>query len=79
MQLLEFVTQQLGCILYSDMYDRASVPKMLQDECSSFDIALQVGKKINSLQVATCQASCEKDKKLDFHHMSFLVRIEDAF
>ena len=39
---------------------------LLQDGCSSFDIALEVGKKIESLQVATCEASSEKDKKLDF-------------
>jgi len=38
---------------------------LLQDGCSSFDIALEVGKKIKSLQVATCGASSEKDKKLD--------------
>ena len=38
----------------------------LQDGCSSFDIALEVGKKIKSLQVATCGASSEKDKTLDF-------------
>jgi hypothetical protein len=37
----------------------------LQDGCSSFDIALEVGKKIKSLQVATCGASSEKDKTLD--------------
>ena len=38
---------------------------LLQDRCSSFDIALEVGKKIKSLQVATCEASSEKDKTLD--------------
>ena len=38
---------------------------LLQDRCSSFDIALEVGKKIKSLQVATCGASSEKDKTLD--------------
>ena len=38
---------------------------LLQDGCSSFDIALEVGKKIESLQVETCGASWEDDKKLD--------------
>jgi hypothetical protein len=38
---------------------------LLQDGCSSFDIALEVGKKIESLQVETCEASSEDDKKLD--------------
>ena len=38
---------------------------LLQDGCSSFDIALEVGKKIKSLQVAKCEATSEKDKKLD--------------
>jgi hypothetical protein len=38
---------------------------LLQDRCSSFDIALEVGKKIESLQGATCEASSEKDKTLD--------------
>ncbi|CAL1156681.1 unnamed protein product [Cladocopium goreaui] len=33
------------------------------DGCSSFDIALEVGKKIESLQVETCEASSEDDKK----------------
>ncbi|CAL1161594.1 unnamed protein product [Cladocopium goreaui] len=32
------------------------------DGCSSFDIALEVGKKIKSLQVAKCEATSEKDK-----------------
>ena len=36
----------------------------VQDGCSSFDIALEVGKKIESLQVETCEASSEEDKKL---------------
>ena len=43
-----------------------SVCHLLQDGCSSFDIALELGKKIKSLQVATCGASSEKDKKPDF-------------
>lgn len=41
----------------------------LQDGCSSFDVALEVGKKIKSLQVAKCEASSEKDKKLDFNQV----------
>eukprot|EP00435_Cladocopium_sp_Y103_P059668 s1036_g21.t1 len=51
---------------------------LLQDGCSSFDIALEVGKKIKSLQVATCGASSEKDKKLDFQnpHTSFFLELE---
>ncbi|CAK8988283.1 CSC1-like protein At4g15430 [Durusdinium trenchii] len=32
--------------------------------CTSFDIALEVGKKIETLQVANCHASSEEDKKL---------------
>ena len=40
---------------------------LLQDGCSSFDIALEVGNKIESLQVANCGASSEKDKQLDFN------------
>ncbi|CAL1141136.1 unnamed protein product [Cladocopium goreaui] len=39
------------------------------DGCSSFDIALEVGKKIKSLQVATCGASSEKDKKDIFKYI----------
>jgi hypothetical protein len=39
---------------------------LLQDGCSSFDVALEMGKKIESLQVETCGASSEEDKKLDF-------------
>ncbi|CAL1169991.1 unnamed protein product [Cladocopium goreaui] len=39
------------------------------DGCSSFDIALEVGKKIKSLQVATCGASSEKDKKDIFDYI----------
>ncbi|CAL1141141.1 unnamed protein product [Cladocopium goreaui] len=39
------------------------------DRCSSFDIALEVGKKIKSLQVATCEASSEKDKKDIFEYI----------
>eukprot|EP00438_Fugacium_kawagutii_P033639 Skav229862 [mRNA] locus=scaffold148:197532:201966:- [translate_table: standard] len=39
------------------------------DGCTSFDIALEVGKKIESLQVATCQASSEKDKKDIFDYI----------
>ena len=35
-----------------------------QDGCTSFDIALEVGKKIKSLQVVNCQTSSEKDKQL---------------
>lgn len=46
-----------------------SMCHLLQDGCSSFDIALEVGKKIKSLQVATCGASSEKDKKLDFYQI----------
>ena len=42
-----------------------NVARLLQDGCSSFDIALEVGKKIKSLQVAKCEASSDKDKKLD--------------
>ena len=38
----------------------------LQDGCSSFDIALEVGKEIKKLQVSKCDASSDKDKKLDF-------------
>ena len=38
---------------------------LLQDGCSSFDIALEVGKKIESLQVETCEAFSEEDKKLN--------------
>jgi hypothetical protein len=55
---------------------------LLQDGCSSFDIALEVGKKIKSLQVATCGASSEKDKKLDLNilqpnpHISFLMKFQ---
>ena len=58
---------------------------MLQDGCSSFDIALEVGKKIKSLQVATCGASSEKDKKLDTKilqpnpHILFLMKFQSPF
>ena len=58
------------CLTYMSMCP------LLQDGCSSFDIALELGKKIKSLQVATCGASSEKDKKLDEKpnlHSSFLV------
>ena len=36
----------------------------LQDGCTSFDIALEVGKKIECLEVAKCQASSDEDKTL---------------
>ena len=39
---------------------------LLQDGCSSFDVALEMGKKIELLQVETCEASSQEDKKLDF-------------
>ena len=54
------------CVLF-DMWTCCDMPmwSLLQDRCSSFDIALEVGKKIESLQVATCEASSEKDKTLD--------------
>ena len=35
-----------------------------QDGCTSFDIALEVGRRIKSLQVVNCETSSEKDKKL---------------
>ncbi|CAL1148547.1 unnamed protein product, partial [Cladocopium goreaui] len=51
------------------------------DGCSSFDIALEVGKKIKSLQVATCGASSEKDKKDIFDYiiseLGSLERMDD--
>ena len=47
------------CLTYMSMCP------LLQDGCSSFDIALEVGKKIESLQVETCEASSEDDKKFD--------------
>lgn len=37
--------------------------------CTSFDIALEVGKKIETLQVANCHASSEEDKKNIFDHI----------
>ena len=54
---------------------------LLQDGCSSFDVALEMGKKIESLQVETCEASSEEDKKLDFSqihtaHVSFFMELE---
>ncbi|CAK9032317.1 Putative outer membrane protein PmpB, partial [Durusdinium trenchii] len=39
------------------------------DGCTSFDIALEVGKKIKSLQVVNCQTSSEKDKKDIFDYI----------
>lgn len=41
-----------------------------EDECTSFDIALEVGKKIERLQVAECQASSDEDKRLVSTHGS---------
>ena len=35
-----------------------------EDGCKSFDIALEVGKKIECLEVVKCQASSEEDKTL---------------
>ena len=35
-----------------------------KDGCTDFNVALEVGKKIQVLQVATCQASSEEDKRL---------------
>lgn len=49
---------------------------LLQDSCSSFDIALEVGKKIKSLQVAKCGASSEKDRKLDEAYLRTSFRVE---
>ena len=40
---------------------------ILEDGCTSIDIALEVGKKIECLQVTQCQASSEEDKKLASH------------
>ena len=48
---------------------------LLQDRCSSFDIALEVGTKIESLQVANCGASSEKDKKLDQQNVDISIPI----
>ncbi|CAK9017602.1 unnamed protein product [Durusdinium trenchii] len=39
------------------------------DRCKSFDIALEVGKKIQCLQVAKCQASSEEDKRKIFEYI----------
>ena len=39
-----------------------------QDGCTSFDIALEAGKRIKTLKVANCQASSDKDKKLAAKH-----------
>ena len=43
-------------------------PYFCEDRCKSFDIALEVGKKIQCLQVAKCQASSEEDKTLVSTH-----------
>ena len=70
---LEDMCTEICCIL---CLTYMSMCPLLQDGCSSFDIALELGKKIKSLQVATCGASSEKDKKLDEKthlHSSFLV------
>ncbi|CAK9034472.1 Uncharacterized protein SCF082_LOCUS20868 [Durusdinium trenchii] len=39
------------------------------DGCTSIDIALEVGKKIECLQVTQCQASSEEDKKKIFEYI----------
>ncbi|CAL1141939.1 unnamed protein product [Cladocopium goreaui] len=39
------------------------------DGCSSFDVALEMGKKIESLQVETCEASSEEDKNDIFQYI----------
>lgn len=39
-----------------------------QDGCTSFDIALEAGKRIKTLKVANCQASSDKDKRLAAKH-----------
>ncbi|CAL1141938.1 unnamed protein product [Cladocopium goreaui] len=39
------------------------------DGCSSFDVALEMGKKIESLQVETCEASSEEDKNDIFRYI----------
>ena len=44
-------------------------------------LTLEMGKKIESLQVETCEASSEEDKKLDFSqirtaHVSFFMELE---
>ncbi|CAL1141954.1 unnamed protein product, partial [Cladocopium goreaui] len=39
------------------------------DGCSSFDVALEMGKKIELLQVETCEASSQEDKKNIFQYI----------
>ncbi|CAK9110651.1 Putative outer membrane protein PmpB [Durusdinium trenchii] len=39
------------------------------DGCTSFDIALEVGKKIECLEVAKCQASSDEDKRKIFEYI----------
>ena len=43
-------------------------PYFCEDGCKSFDIALEVGKKIECLEVVKCQASSEEDKTLVSTH-----------
>eukprot|EP00434_Breviolum_minutum_P000023 symbB.v1.2.000020.t1/scaffold5.1/size591573/20 len=39
------------------------------DGCTSFDIALEAGKRIKTLRVANCQASSDKDKTIIFDYI----------